>query len=234
MPSAWRSRRATSSSPRPQPVLEHADPVADQEHPDEDQGQGDEAEQQGPGHRPVDGGREVGVQHGGALMERLPPQHREVHDGHVHRGEQGDEGAALGPDLGLGRDPSEGQVAEEEDQQHGGAGQAGVPGPVDAPGRLAPDRPRDQGAHVEDHPHLDGGGGQPVPEQRTGAGPQIEQAGHGGQPEGRVERHPGHPGVDVDQAHQIALHLVGRRHPQPQPHGEGDAHRGGDADDPAR
>jgi hypothetical protein len=64
-PSDWRWRRAMSNSAALEPVGEHLDAVADHQHPGEDQGEGDEPEQQGPGHDPVDGGREVGVQDGG-------------------------------------------------------------------------------------------------------------------------------------------------------------------------
>ena len=88
-----------------------------------------------------------------------------------------DEGAALGPHLRLGGHPAQGQVPEEEHQQDRGAGEPGVPRPPHPPGRLSPDRPRDERADVEDDADLDGGRGQTVPEQRAGARPQIEEAG---------------------------------------------------------
>ena len=61
-------------------VLQHLDLVAHAEQPHEDQGERDEAEQQRPEHGAVDVDLEPGIDDGAALVQRLPPVHREVHD----------------------------------------------------------------------------------------------------------------------------------------------------------
>ena len=104
----------------------------------------------------VDGGREVGVQDGGPLVQRLPPVDREVDDGDVHGGDEGPDGTAPGPGVGIARHPAQRQVAELEHEQQRGRGEPGVPGPPHPPGGPAPDGPGHQGEGGEDHPHLHG------------------------------------------------------------------------------
>jgi len=98
----------------PHLVLEHLDAVAHTQEPDEDQGEGDEAKEERPGHRTVHVQVESRIQHGPRLVQRLPPVHRKMHDGHIEGDQQRSHGAAPRPDGRVRRHPAEGQIAQLE------------------------------------------------------------------------------------------------------------------------
>ena len=86
-----------------------------------------------------------------ALVERLAGWWRVRHHstekwtiGTSRKAAMADDGGPLGRDLRVGRHPPEGEVAEVEDEQQRGGGEAGVPRPPHAPRGPAPDRADDR------------------------------------------------------------------------------------------
>ncbi|KAG1241070.1 hypothetical protein G6F68_017048 [Rhizopus microsporus] len=73
-------------------------------------------------------------------MQRAPPAHREIDDGHVDdAGQQQDGAAAVGAARVVGR-RLQGHEAQVQGQQDQFRGQPRIPDPPRAPGGLAPQR----------------------------------------------------------------------------------------------
>ena len=166
----------------------------------------------------------------GALVQRVPPLHREMHDRHVHQTDQRKETGGAGGSAAIldrGVQPDHAQIQE---QQHQFRCQARIPGPPGAPHRLAPDRAGDQGhegeggadrraAHRQGFRQLD------PPDQRD----------EGIDRHHRVDRqaHPRRRYMDEQDAIAVALLIIGRHHEQSLPHAE-DQHRQRQDEEPGR
>ena len=124
------------------PVLEpeHPEPVDQQ--PGVEQGEHDHPEHQREQHQPVDLRVEAADRR--ALVERAPPGGGVVADDRGRPEQEPDDRGEAGPAVTLDGQPAHGQVAEHEHEQEGGGGEAGVPGPVHAPGDPAPEHPGDE------------------------------------------------------------------------------------------
>ena len=162
-------------------------------------------------HAPQHGGRHrgrPGEAYAGALVQRVPPLHREVDDRHVDHADQcqhraGAVGAARVVDRGL-----EGDEADVEKEQDQFGRQPCVPHPPGAPGRLAPQRAAPQREEGEQCPGGgDRGGHHP---RKPGVEDEAERA---PQRHHDVEehRHPRRRHVQEDDAVGLALLEVGRR-----------------------
>ena len=103
-----------------------------------------------------------GGQHGGVLdagivaaaedrggMLGAPPAVGHIDDGHVERAEDAQYGGQ-GLHLRAGGKAAQQQVADVDEPENEGGGQAGVPGPPDAPGAASPERPGNQHDGAED------------------------------------------------------------------------------------
>ena len=75
---------------------------------------------------------------GGALVQRVPPAHREIDDRHVDRADHRQQRAGLVGAARVVDRLDQRDVAEIQEQQDQFRGQARVPHPPGAPGRLAP------------------------------------------------------------------------------------------------
>ena len=169
-------------------VLQPQLPLAVEQQPDVDEGEDEQPEEQGEQHGAVELGVQVAPGHRGVLVERAPPVDAEVDDRHVDEGDQAGDGGPLGPHLGRGRQPPDGQVAQEEQEQQRGAGQAGVPGPVDAPRRPAPEHPGDEREPGEEDADLRRGAGEAVEREAPRALPQVEEGAERRSPRRRGRR----------------------------------------------
>jgi hypothetical protein len=87
------------------------------DHPYKEQGEGHKTEQECPGHGAMNSGMQLGVEYRRALVQGLPPQHGEVNDGDIDKGEDGHNRAAPCTDLRVGRNSSNGHVTKEEQEE---------------------------------------------------------------------------------------------------------------------
>ena len=88
--------------------------------------------EQSEGDRRRDGGR-LGAENGGGLMEGAPPLHREVRDGNVGRAQDAHHGRGARAAIGLVDHPVEQEIAEVDEEEHGGGGEPRIPRPPRAP-----------------------------------------------------------------------------------------------------
>ena len=147
-------------------------------------------------------------------MQRVPQVDRKIDDRHVDRADQHqDRAGAVGTVLVLDG-AGQRHVAKIHEQQDQRRGHPGVPGPVGAPGGLAPQRagPQRDGRHQRpgrrqrgDHHRRHPGAVDQV-QHRIDRHHQIDE-----------HRHPGGRDVDEDDPVDLALLEVGRGHEQAQP-----------------
>ena len=150
----------------------------------------------------------------GALVQGVPEIDREIDDGDVDAAHQHQNGAGTIGAVAVLDGVGQRQIAEVQEQQDQRRGHPGVPGPVGAPGGLAPQRAC---------PQRDGGPQRPGGRQRgdhhrrhPGAEAQVQD---GVDRHHQIDEH-GHPGrrhVDEDDPVDLALLEVGGGLPEAQP-----------------
>ena len=131
---------------------------------------------------------------GVALVEGPPPLGGEVVDRHDDGEQHAGDGRPDDRASDVAPGAPQGQVPEEEGEQQGGEGQAGVPGPPHAPRRAAPDGAGRQAEGAEDHTDLGGRTGHEVPPPAPRPGDEVQDAGQGGHPEGHERPRSTRPG----------------------------------------
>ena len=165
----------------------------------------DDADEQGEQHQPV----ELAFGHALLLVQWAPPLHAEVHQGHLQRGQQGDDGAAPSALLVGATEAAHREVTDVGDEKERRGGEARIPGPEDAPRDAAPQAAADQRDTHEQHPDLGAGPGDAVPGEAAGLLHQIREAAEPGDREGQIGE-PGRRHVDVEDANAGLLRGVVR------------------------
>ena len=146
---------------------------------------------------------------GSRLVQRVPPVHREFHDGDVHHADQRQDRAGAGAAFHVVEGAGQCGVAEpeEEEDEHGEQTRV-APDPPGAPHRLAPD-----GAGEQAEGGDGGADGGELAREEVGQRVAPDQRRHRGGGERHVAPHgqPGHGHVDVEDPHRLALLVVRRR-----------------------
>ena len=99
-------------------------------------------------------------------MLGAPPAVGHIDDGDVEGAEDAEDGGQ-GLHLRAGGETAEEQVADVDEPENEGGGEAGVPGPPDAPGATAPDGSGDEDDSAEDYADFGSGQGPGVRDLRV-------------------------------------------------------------------
>ena len=78
-------------------------------------------------------------------MQRVPPLHREINDGHIDGAHDGDQSTCSVTATRVVNRRGQGDVAKVEEEKNQLRGQAGIPDPPSAPHGLAPQRASPKG-----------------------------------------------------------------------------------------
>ena len=156
-----------------------------------------------------------GSRNGAALVQRVPPVDREVHDRHVDGDEQRRHGAAAGPDRGVGRARGEARGSRSRAAAGARSRSAGRPRSTTTPQAGRPHSDPVTSVSAENTaPTSTAEAARRSQKNERVRGHRYEQAAGRGDAAGPVQRDGGDRRVDVEQPGQVPLDDVGRRDPQ--------------------